>query len=373
MSGPRLGSNGFPHASAAAFPQKALQLDKRGSQWRDPFLGYVILARISVASCSIACRAFRAKVERLNRAPDAPLAGSPSADGRRLRGLFERDDDVGRNAASFIDLHAKFLLGPLAEFREWMDCWRWSGGPGPVSRPVRRPAVLRAACAKGPNSLRSLPAFAVLRSISDCTRSNRTAPSHPSCPRRGGRREGPALSAPFQIPVSRVITRTKRTPLPGASLSTGGRTVNTWHPSLTSHRHLVTLPPRPNPLRRAADSYLTRFKGESRVHTGSDMRCYLTVARRRPCRCGRTDALCRGDVGVFEDRSWCACFIRLRHSNDLDHRGRSIALNRKTYRRGRMPPECPRACERTTSSAPAILAHRAWVTNPLITGVARSG
>jgi len=162
-----------------------------------------------------------------------------------------------------------------------------------------------------------------------------------------------------------------------------------------------------DPLRRAADSYLTRFKGESRVHTGSDMRCYLTwctarsidpltagrlhlelyvrwmqeirhyrpstVSRRRPCRCGRTDALCRGDVGVFEDRSWCACFIRLRHSNDLDHRGRSIALNRKTYRRGHMPPECPRACERTTSSAPAIVAHRAWVTNPLITGVARAG
>ena len=41
------------------------------------------------------------------------------------------------------------------------------------------------------------------------------------------------------------------------------------------------LPPETDPLRLAAAAYLARFKGQSRVHTDSDLRAYLTWCRAR--------------------------------------------------------------------------------------------
>jgi hypothetical protein len=38
----------------------------------------------------------------------------------------------------------------------------------------------------------------------------------------------------------------------------------------------IPLPPESDTLRRAVAGYLARFKGQSRVHTESDLRAYLT-------------------------------------------------------------------------------------------------
>src|SRR5829696_2061520 len=43
----------------------------------------------------------------------------------------------------------------------------------------------------------------------------------------------------------------------------------------------ILLPPETDPLRLAAAAYLARFKGQSRVHTDSDLRAYLTWCRAR--------------------------------------------------------------------------------------------
>jgi integrase/recombinase XerD len=50
---------------------------------------------------------------------------------------------------------------------------------------------------------------------------------------------------------------------------------------MTTYSELIPVPSEhpahvPDPLRLAVAAYLTRFKGSSRDHTDSDLRCYLT-------------------------------------------------------------------------------------------------
>ena len=43
----------------------------------------------------------------------------------------------------------------------------------------------------------------------------------------------------------------------------------------------ILLPPDSNPLKLAVAAYLARFKGQSRIHTDSDLRAFLTWCRER--------------------------------------------------------------------------------------------
>ena len=55
----------------------------------------------------------------------------------------------------------------------------------------------------------------------------------------------------------------------------------------------IVLPPVADPLRRAVAAYLARFTGQSRVHTDSDLRSFLSWCQDRGLPASRATPPCR--------------------------------------------------------------------------------